>query len=158
MTRHDANGFSLIEVLVALVVLSIGLLGIAALFVSSLQFGGSAILRTRAVNFAEDIADRIRANSIAGAAYAADADDTGSDEGCAETAAVAVAASCTPAELAAHDLFTWKTAIADAAVGLPGGAGSITVDATTTPTTYTVLVTWTERDIASTYRVVFQTP
>jgi hypothetical protein len=49
-----------------MVVLSIGMLGIAALYVESLRSGTSALLRSQAVAFASDMADRIRANPTAG--------------------------------------------------------------------------------------------
>ena len=158
MSLRIHNGMSLIEVLVAMVVLSIGLLGVAALFVSSLQFGGGAILRTRAIGFAEDMADRIRANALAGAAYEVDADGSGTDNECAETATLAVAASCTPAELAAHDIFSWKGLLASSSSGLPDGEATIDHDASTTPPTYTIVVRWSERDDTSSYTLVFRTP
>ncbi|MBM2853444.1 MAG: Type pilus modification protein PilV, partial [Steroidobacteraceae bacterium] len=49
------NGFTLVETLVALVVLAIGMLGIAALYLNSLQAGRTAIYRTQAVNLAADL-------------------------------------------------------------------------------------------------------
>lgn len=58
-------GFNLIEVLVALVVLAIGLLGLASLQASSLKFNHSAYMRTQAINLAYDMSDRIRANRSA---------------------------------------------------------------------------------------------
>ena len=69
MPRDGAAGFTIVEVLVALVVLSVGMLGIAGLYVITLQSGGTAIYRTQAVNLASDMADRIRANRNAGVAY-----------------------------------------------------------------------------------------
>ena len=62
--RKGQRGFSLIEVLVALVVLSIGMLGIAALYVDSLRSGRTAIHRTQAVILVSDMAERIRANPL----------------------------------------------------------------------------------------------
>ena len=62
MGRHHSSGFSIVEALVALVVLSVGMLGIAALYVESLRAGRTAVYRTQAVNLAADMADRIRAN------------------------------------------------------------------------------------------------
>ena len=55
----------MVEVLVALVVLAIGLLGIAALYLNSLQAGRTAVYRTEAINLAADLADRIRMNRTA---------------------------------------------------------------------------------------------
>ena len=61
-----ASGFTLIEVLIALIILSVGMLGIAGLYVHSMQAGRTSILRHNAVTLAGDIADRIRANPRAG--------------------------------------------------------------------------------------------
>ena len=49
---NSQRGFSLVEAMVAMVVLSIGMLGIAALYVESLRSGTSALLRSQAVAFA----------------------------------------------------------------------------------------------------------
>jgi type IV pilus assembly protein PilV len=62
MSRVLAAGFTLIEVLVALVVLSVGLLGLAALQSNAIEFNHDAYLRSQATILAYDIADRIRAN------------------------------------------------------------------------------------------------
>ena len=63
-------GFTLIEVLISLIILSVGMLGIAGLYVHSMQAGRTSMLRHNAVTMAGDVADRIRANPIAGPAYA----------------------------------------------------------------------------------------
>ena len=55
-------GISMVEALVALVIISVGMLGIAGLYLCSLQAGRSANLRMQAVNLTTDLADRIRAN------------------------------------------------------------------------------------------------
>ncbi len=55
-------GFSLIEVLVALLVLSIGLLGLAALQATGMKYNSDAYYRTQASILAYDIIDRMRAN------------------------------------------------------------------------------------------------
>ena len=55
-------GFSMVEMLVALVVLGVGMLGMASLYVTTLRASSSAISRMQAANLASDIADRIRAN------------------------------------------------------------------------------------------------
>jgi prepilin-type N-terminal cleavage/methylation domain-containing protein len=56
------RGMSLIEVLVALVILSVGLLGIAQLLIHGMRTSHAALLRTQAVNLVADMAERIRAN------------------------------------------------------------------------------------------------
>jgi type IV pilus assembly protein PilV len=146
-----ARGFSIVEVLVALVVLATGMLGIASLYVTTLRASGSAISRMQAVNLASDLGDRIRANRTAGEAYegaAADPADAG--------ACLGTTANCTPEEVAAQDLLLWNAQIADT---LPTGAtGTVTV----TPeaggiATYEILLTWTEPGEGNlTYRMRFQ--
>ena len=108
------RGVTMVESLVALVVLSIGLLGIAGLFVESLRSSRTALLRTHAVNLAGDIADRILANGNARDAY-----DTATYAGapaihhCAPTAAD-VGINCSVAELAEDDLARWQAAVSNA--------------------------------------------
>lgn len=150
-------GFSLVEAMVALVVLSVGLLGIAGLFVSSLQSSSSAILRIRAAYFAEDMADRIRANSAAGTSYVVGFAGTGTDQGCTDTKAD-TAVSCTAVLMAAHDLRTWKAAIADAQTGMPAGKASIARDSSVTPAEYTITIQWAERDETLDHVLVFRAP
>jgi type IV pilus modification protein PilV len=69
------QGFSLFEVLIALVVLSVGLLGLASLQTNTLKFNQGAYLRTQATNLAYDMADRMRANRAAAIANAYDGVD-----------------------------------------------------------------------------------
>ncbi len=69
------RGATMIEVLVAIVVLSIGLLGLAGLQMTSLQSNHSAYLRSQATLLAYDLSDRMRARAVAtrSGAYADDA-------------------------------------------------------------------------------------
>lgn len=66
----SASGFSMIEVLVALVVLAIGLLGFALLQTMNLRFTQSANHRTQAINLSSDLLDQMRANRNDSAWYA----------------------------------------------------------------------------------------
>jgi type IV pilus assembly protein PilV len=134
MPRGGAAGFTIVEVLVALVVLSVGMLGIAGLYVITLQSGGTAIYRTQAVNLASDMADRIRANRNAGVAYQNGASG-------ALTCVGAGAVDCLPADLAADDLLQWDTELA---ATLPGGTGTVAVAGAAAPLTYTITVSWSE--------------
>ncbi len=130
----------MVETLVALVVLAIGLLGIAALYLNSLQAGRTAIYRTQAVNLAADLADRIRVNRTAMAAYGnvfADA--------FAEVPTCYTTAGCTPGELAASDLSRWKDSAAQL---LPNGQGQVVVTGVPVPAgepaNYVITVRWAE--------------
>jgi type IV pilus assembly protein PilV len=136
---RNTAGFTMVEVLVALVVLAIGLLGIAALYLNSLQAGRTAIYRTQAVELAADLADRIRMNRTATAAY-------GTAFGDAEVAvpACATTGGCADGELAATDLSNWKAAIT---AQLPNGQGQVVVTAPVIagdPTSYLITIQWSE--------------
>ena len=105
------RGFTMVESLVALVVLSIGLLGIAGLFVESLRSSRTALLRTHAVNLAGDIADRILANGNAEDSYdTATYGGAPALRGCAPDACSA-GNNCSVAELAEDDLARWQDAV-----------------------------------------------
>lgn len=132
---QQMQGFSLIEAMVALVVLSVGMLGIAALHGQSLAANRSAQLRTHAVNLAGDMADRIRVNRLGAAAYEGPAANNACDP---QTGG---GVDCTPAEMAAHDLFIWQDRLGTL---LPNGAGSVDYDGAAEPPTYTIDVSWTE--------------
>nr|WP_256835895.1 type IV pilus modification protein PilV [Pseudomonas oleovorans] len=62
---YGQRGFTLIEVMVALVVLAIGLLGMATLMMQSMQSSESAYSRSQATILAYDILERMRANKVA---------------------------------------------------------------------------------------------
>jgi type IV pilus assembly protein PilV len=119
--RRPAGGFTLVEVLIALVILSIGMLGIAALYVESLRATRTALVRTEAVTLAADLADRIRANRDPANAYTNGGQNA----------------------LAIAELTEWNTRLA---AELPGGAGEVRFRAgtTTTPNQYTIRISWTE--------------
>jgi type IV pilus assembly protein PilV len=123
--RRSQSGFSIIEVLVAMLVLAIGLLGLAALQAQGLRFNHDAYVRTQATHLAYDIVDRMRANSTNAAAYTAA--DTGNQ--CAPLAVGATA-----------DLDCWYRGLAAA---IPGGSGLITANATAN--FYDVTVRWIDR-------------
>jgi len=105
--RKSQRGTTLIETLVALVVLSVGLLGIAALQMTSLRNNRGAHLRSQAQVLAYDIADRMRANRNAAQANAY---------------LTTLAAGPTGTGLVLTDLQAWKGTLAEA---LPGGQGEI---------------------------------
>ena len=138
ITRKQAKGFSLVEVLIALIVMSVGMLGIAGLYVQSMQAGRTSMLRHHAVNLAGDIADRIRANPTAGAAYIT---TQGTDNNC-----VAGNTDCTPAEMAANDIFLWQAQAAEFLPPMGDGSQQVVIafNAAATPPTYTVTVRWDE--------------
>jgi len=80
LDRRRASGATLIEVLVAIVVLAIGLLGLAGLQMTSLQSNYSAMMRTKATLLAYDLTDRMRARRQATLTGAYDNNATGDRE------------------------------------------------------------------------------
>ena len=155
--RSTPAGFTLIEVLVALVVLSVGLIAVAAMQVKGLQFANTAITSNRAVELAADMADRIRANSAAalgGADYVVGNGAAGAaPAACADTVGNTVNAPCTPAQLAAYDIWQWKTSMESAAGnGLNQGTGQIQrAVGADGEVTFTITITWNDRGEDRTY-------
>ncbi|MDZ7644016.1 MAG: type IV pilus modification protein PilV [Woeseiaceae bacterium] len=126
------RGFTLIEVLIALVIMSVGMLGIAGLYVHSMQAGRTSLFRHHAVILAGDVADRIRANPNAAAAYTG----AGANSNC-----VNGGINCTPAQMAAHDIWLWEQ---QAAETLPNGDVTVVFDNAVVPPTYEIAVSWEE--------------
>ena len=148
----DKNtGFTLVEVLIAILVLAVGLLGLAGLQATSLSNSQSAYNRSLATQLAYDLADRIRANNDpAGSALAAYiAGVPAANANCKNTT------GCSPAQMAQNDLYEWNCAVAggcqnDAppiAAALPGGTGlPITVTVVGGVNVYTITISWTDKN------------
>ena len=133
-------GFTLIEILVTLVVLSVGLLGIAGMQAGALKNNHAAYTKTQATNLAMDMADRIRANADGSASYAGfdSKEDAVTDPGC-----IAAASGCTVAQMAQYDLFEWSQPLnATNRPVLPQGRGQISEDATNGE--FTITIAWRE--------------
>lgn len=128
----NQRGFSLVEVLIALIIMSVGMLGIAGLYVQSMQAGRTSVFRHHAVTLAGDVADRIRANPRAGIAYAGG----GTNNNC-----VGAGIDCSEVEMASNDIFLWNQ---QAAESLPNGNIVIAFDITVVPPSYTIAVNWDE--------------
>jgi type IV pilus assembly protein PilV len=131
----------MVEVLVSVVVLSVGILGNAALYFTALQAKSTALSRMQAVNLVNDMADRIRANHTAGLAYKIAPTTTAPlpQVNCVATS-TGQSAVCTAAEMAAADLYLWSTAVGSALSGK--ATRSIAVDTSTAPPTYTIMIIW----------------
>lgn len=164
----EQRGFTLMEVLIALVIFSIGLLGIATLQMTGMKQTHNSHLRAVAVAQAQAMADRMRANmtavndgdynvGAAGAALASMPSD-------ADVATDCEVNACTPAEMTVFDLAQWNDPNGDYdAVGLddvlPGGVGMVCIDSTPNDgnsgawacdyagDVYAIKVQWTERGL-----------
>lgn len=162
---RGARGLSLIETLTAMFVLSVGALGLAGGQSAALAANRAALHRSAAVAAAVDIIERARANP--GAAY-----DIALGAG-PPAVPNCVTAACSPAELAAFDLGTWKCAFgtwqtapgctgaqallagfAPAEPGLPDGDGSVAVGV---DGIIAVTVQWRARGGADPVRIALRT-
>ena len=149
-TIRKQAGFTLIESLVAMLVLAVGMLGVAALYIEGLRSGQASVARTTAVALAADMADRIRANPTVPASYA------GAGPG-ANNACVNGPAACTPAQVAQDDWFWW---LQDLQGRLPVGATAVIASdpVIAAPSTqYDVTITWPETGqvLPATYNMRF---
>jgi type IV pilus assembly protein PilV len=139
IARSTGGGFALINALIAATVLATGLLGNAAMLVHSLHTSRLALNHTRAVALATDMAERLRANSTAGAAYSL-APGTILD---APATPCATLDQCSPQQVAARELYLWQQSVMRA---LPEPEAAITVSPAATPAAhiYTIVVRWVQ--------------
>lgn len=123
MTLHRAHprqrGFSMLEVLIAVLVFSLGMLGLAGLLIFSIQSNHVAYLRTQATFLAHNMAARMGANPAG--VWAGDYNSTAYPV----TGTASCAAGCTPAQLAIYDMQQWSTQLT---TFLPNVTGSINCD------------------------------
>jgi|GEM_PF-749886 len=143
--RAGAAGFSLIEVLVAMFILAVGLLGLAALQAQGLRSGSAALVRTQATILANEIIDQMRANRSQIAAY----------QNANVTALIAAAAArkaanpndtaCRPAQSVTNDLTCWAEHLVMALPGVSASLDPIAPNAAD-PTYTDVVLSWTDRD------------
>lgn len=149
LKRMNANnckckGFTLIEVLVAVVILALGLIGLAGLQANGLANNQSAYNRSQASQLAYDIADRIRSNSSVANAYVA-ATAAGSIPVCPNgtanpcTACTATATPCNEGQMVTKDVFEWKNTLS---ATLPLGDGIVVQDPPAGSGIYTVTINW----------------
>lgn len=138
-----ARGFTLVEVLVSLVILSIGLLGVAKLMLFSSHANDSAYLRSQATALAYEMLDNMRANKTEAIAQTYDTLATAVPVAPGNLCE-ALGACTTSTQLALYDVYKWKQRLnATAGTGaLPNGKGSVTTVTVAPQTTVTIIVTW----------------
>lgn len=145
---RSQRGFSLIEVMVTIVIVSFGLLGLAGMMFSSVTAGQVSMSRSVAVNLSNEIADRIRTNwkGVQEGAY----DDVEESDyaGATACATTCVTGECDPETQAVLDICLWKKQVARL---LPGGTASIAVSegnlSCATPSevcSFNVTINWNE--------------
>lgn len=136
MTTHTMSqaGFTLLEILVAIVVISIGLLGLAGLQASSLTNNQIAHYRSIATQQANDMGDRMRANlqGVANGNYDNLTATIPADPDC-------VTNVCNAAQMATADHSQWNN---NNLRMLPGGGGTVVAGANGI---FTITISWSER-------------
>lgn len=147
------KGFTLVELMVAVLVLAIGLLGLAGLQVWGLANNHNAYLRTQATLLAQDMADRMRQSQGFNPKLSLDPVENqkkNQEQNQANLAAYlgnetnddCATKSCTSAQMAGYNLAQWKAALT---AHLPGGTGTITQVAGP-PIIYNITISWTETE------------
>lgn len=135
----------MLEILVTLVIIATALLGTAGLQMYAMRMGKSGEFRTQAVFLAADIAERMEANKAAAVAgnyvVAAASAPSAAGSDCA-------AGPCDTATLASWDIGEWENAII--AVGLPQASWQITQATAGNPSTYEIVINWTDRSSTKT--------
>ena len=119
-TTTAQTGFTLIEVMIALLVLAFGLMGLAGLQATGIKNNNSAYVRSIAAQYAAEISDRMRANT---------AIDYSTITAAPHSACKATA-GCTTTEMAENDMQEWQDGLA---ASLPLGAGTVTPIAVSNP-------------------------
>ena len=118
ISRHKQKGVSFLEVLVAVVIISIGFLATSRMQIMGMRYNQSAFFKSQASIMASDIADRMRANldGVNDGEYDnISTQSATSDPGCMTN-------GCDSTNLAALDVFQWSTNIGNT---LPDGVGTI---------------------------------
>ena len=144
-----SGGFTLLEALAATLILAIGIMGVAAMQVRSLQTSQNAYARAQAIHIARDFFERLRANP--GGYRNTAVYDSVDSEGAAVSGATCYrgASGCAPQQMAQQDVREWTNYFRDAddadgrRPALPGGRGQ--VSRAPNSNEFTVVVSWTER-------------
>jgi type IV pilus assembly protein PilV len=157
-TIRRQRGFNLIEVMVSVLVMSLGIVGMAGTQITAKRVGHEAVQRTTASNLALDILERIRANpqvlsNYASSGLGGSTISTEPSPNCSDSGSE----KCTAAQLAAHDLWEWEQAIDGASAVRDVGGSDVFVGGLIQPTacitvgggTVTVAVAWKGYQILS---------
>ncbi|MEO6353471.1 MAG: type IV pilus modification protein PilV [Burkholderiaceae bacterium] len=142
MHKTRQNGFTLIEVLISVFVLALGVIGAGGMQLVAMRTSQQSGLQTVAVQLATEMADNMRQNATA--MNQADSNNpylftyNSATDGDPATATMCYTTACTSAQLAAADIYEWKTRLK---AGLPGGRVVICRDETPWDTSASKL-TW----------------
>jgi type IV pilus assembly protein PilV len=140
--KHWQNGATLIEVLIAVLILSVGMLGMASLQTRAMQFNQSAYYQSQTGVLAQDILDRMRASNNSAGTLSQFRHGMADSIAASYPSCFGTSANCTPAVMARYDLNTWLT---DVSVLLPNGRAQIEIDnSAAAATIYTVTIQYND--------------
>ena len=147
LSRRACRGVSLFEVLIAIFVLSVGLLGATALQLTSKRASQEALQRVTATTLTQDIVERMRSNPADLSTYT----NAGTGRALTGTTMTAVdcSSTCTSSQLAQYDLYEWERALS----GVTAQSGGSNVGGLVSPTgcvsgpaggsgVYTLAIAW----------------
>lgn len=117
------SGFSLLEMLVALIIFSVGMLAVTGLQTVSKQSNYESVQRTLASQIATGLLEDMRTNGAGMATYTGSGSIGGGSRGAQPAPNCAVGAECNPAQKAAFDLWFWEQSL-DGSLETTGGANS----------------------------------
>lgn len=126
---HRERGFNIVEILAALLVIAVAIIGIAALYSDQTHIPADARLPLRAAELADQMAARIRATAEGREGFATTVGVICNDQ----------AKTRTPQDQAAKIAACWEDEVESS---LPSGLGSISRDTSMTPASYVVAVSW----------------
>lgn len=143
--KMHQEGFTMIEVLVALLILAVGIMGLSAMQLTSLKVNQGAYYRSQASILASDILDRMRANRDGLDAGNYDSLDTSATIPSAQSC-ISATTGCTASQLASQDFREWAGYFEDVdSVGnaylplIPGATGTVAIDSDNNAT---VTISW----------------
>lgn len=150
-------GFSLLEVMIALIVLAVGLLGLAAMQSFSLRYNNQSYQRSQATAAISDIVDRMRANpaGVRSGAYTLPTTNTppAAAINCNATACL------TASSVANFDMNQWVTFITQPQVLGPTATAEILSTVAADPVyRYQITVNWQENNVQQTQQILVQLP
>lgn len=135
------TGFTLLEVMISMVIFSVGMLGLAGIQALALKNNNTAYQRTIAMQHSANMADLIRSSNsfdeTVDSSFAGITTPVGSDP-TKDCIADDTATLCSTTELAVFDIFHWKQRLASA---LPSGRGTVVLASSV----YTITIMWDEK-------------
>lgn len=152
MNRKRTSGFTLLEVLIAVLVLSLGILGVGAALVTAQRSASSSYLAQQSAQLAQNIIERMRQNPTGAESFSYNLNYTGGAVAAPSTSCTGGSA-CTAQQQAAYDLWQWQNSLNAA---LPGANASVTVTLTGAGT-YDALVLVSYDDTSASTALKFAT-